>query len=133
MLTQNVEVVVPLEPARQPVPATVEVRELASGRRAFRGARTWVLCWIAAAACVPIPILHFILVPGFLILGPILGWRASRATSLVVGGSFRCARCSAEQSIGTPEVAWPAEVSCSDCGVGLELRKAAPAAAALTS
>lgn len=59
-------------------------------RRAIGG---WAGCWLVGAIAIPIPIVHFIMVPAMAILGPILGfirYRADRASRSV---NVKCPIC----------------------------------------
>jgi len=44
--------------------------------RVMRAAKVWGLCWLLATITLFIPIAHFVLVPGFLLAGPI--WAIKR-------------------------------------------------------
>ena len=46
--------------------------------RKVRAAKTWALMWLFAVLSLPIIIAHFVLVPGFLIAGPVLAVRRYR-------------------------------------------------------
>ena len=50
--------------------------------RKIRAAKTWALMWLFAVLSLPIIIAHFILVPGFLIAGPVLAVRRYRVTEV---------------------------------------------------
>jgi len=40
--------------------------------RTARAIKIWVICWILAIVSIPIILAHYILVPGFLIAGPLM-------------------------------------------------------------
>ena len=46
--------------------------------RKVRAAKTWGLMWLFALLSLPIIIAHFVLVPGFLIAGPVMAYRRYR-------------------------------------------------------
>jgi hypothetical protein len=50
--------------------------------RKIRAAKTWALMWLFAVLSLPIIIAHFVLVPGFLIAGPVLAVRRYRVTEV---------------------------------------------------
>lgn len=50
--------------------------------RKMRAAKTWALMWLFAVLSIPIIIAHFVLVPGFLIAGPVLAVRRYRVTEV---------------------------------------------------
>lgn len=106
-----------------------------AGERKVRAAKIWGLMWLGAILSVPIIIAHFVLVPGFLIAGPVMAMRRYRLTetpdhvsgicpankeefSLPLEASAKlplwahCPQCHAslhleepEQSFGTPQTA----------------------------
>lgn len=51
-----------------------------AGERKMRAAKIWGLMWLGAVLSVPIIIAHFVLVPGFLIAGPVMAVRRYRIT-----------------------------------------------------
>src|SRR3569833_3439926 len=46
--------------------------------RKIRAAKMWGLMWLFALLSVPIIVAHFVLVPGFLIAGPVMAYRRYR-------------------------------------------------------
>lgn len=46
--------------------------------RKIRAAKMWGLMWLFALLSLPIIIAHFVLVPGFLIAGPVMAYRRYR-------------------------------------------------------
>jgi hypothetical protein len=50
--------------------------------RKIRAAKIWGMMWLGALLSVPIIILHFVLVPGFLIAGPVIAMRRYRLTEI---------------------------------------------------
>jgi len=47
-----------------------------------RGAKLLGLCWLGATASLPIIGAHWVLVPGFLIAGPVLGYKRMKQVSV---------------------------------------------------
>jgi len=124
---QTVEVSLPLEPSHAPSRAELQVRPLSSHRRALRAGLAWGLCWAIALAFLPVPIVHFILVPAFLITGPVVAWKRFSKTVVVERGTLQCIRCRAPVPIEEPHFGWPVGLFCKACGVTLRLQP--PAAA----
>lgn len=58
--------------------------------RKIRAAKTWALMWLFAVLSLPIIIAHFVLVPGFLIAGPVLAVRRYRVTEVPDHVSGNC-------------------------------------------
>lgn len=46
--------------------------------RRIRAAKIWALMWLFALLSVPIIVAHFVLVPGFLMAGPVMAYRRYR-------------------------------------------------------
>ena len=59
-----------------PPPAWVSVYTPTPGQRLTRAARVLVTFWAVAAGCVFLPVLHFVLVPTFAVIGHRHGCRA---------------------------------------------------------
>ena len=63
--------------------------------RMRRAAVAWGVAWGLALLSIPIPIAHFVLVPGFLIAGPVVGflrYRRERSTERLTGTCPACGR-----------------------------------------
>ncbi|MEO5970783.1 MAG: hypothetical protein ABIQ95_12725, partial [Bdellovibrionia bacterium] len=58
----------------QIVEGLIRVQSWNKKERLIRAFKFGGLCWVAAGLSVFIPLLHFILVPGFFIAGPILAY-----------------------------------------------------------
>ena len=101
--------------AREPVAATLHVEPLSAGARFRRGVVRLVVCWVLAVACVLVPLLHFVLVPGLIILGPVLAWLATRATVEVKSERIGCPRCEKETGVEQGSTGWPVSLRCSLC------------------
>jgi hypothetical protein len=84
-------------------------------QRLFRAAKSWGAFWGLALASILVPVAHFILVPGFLIAGPIAGVSRYRQKSGVLGGEAICPSCGARLVIEGREDAWPFLVYCGTC------------------
>ena len=61
-----------------------------SRERKIRAAKSWALMWLFALLSLPIIIAHFVLVPGFLIAGPVLAVRRYRVTEVPDHVSGHC-------------------------------------------
>jgi hypothetical protein len=81
----------------RPSPVTVTVVRYGVGHRIGRAVLGAGACWAAAAAAVFIPVAHFILVPGLLVAGAIVGFLRLRADRRLLGARGVCPRCGAEQ------------------------------------
>ncbi len=61
---------------------TLHVSVLTQHERTVRAAKIWGLCWVLAFVTLFIPIAHFVLVPGFLIAGPVMGYLRYRMAAV---------------------------------------------------
>ncbi len=99
----------------------VTVRSLSRAERIQRGAKVTGIAWGVAILCVFIPILHFVLVPSFLIGGLVLGVMNSMERGQIVSSHLGCPNCSAEVPLVNESVSWPKQIRCSSCSVTLAI------------
>lgn len=85
-------------PSCEPTTGQATFIERAPPTRMMRAAIVWGGCWVAAFVCVFIPLLHFILVPGFLIAGVLLGVSRLREDVTLATIEGACPRCKAQRT-----------------------------------
>ena len=112
--------------AREPVTATLHVEPLSAGARFRRGGVRLVVCWALAVPCVLVPLLHFVLVPGLLLLGPVLAFLGTRATVEVKCERITCPRCEQETGVEPGSTGWPVSLRCSLCSTTFSAAPAGP-------
>ena len=95
--------------------ATVQWEVFSAQSAGKRALQAWILSWGAAIAAVFIPLLHFILVPGLIITGPILFFVMSRARSRMLGGQGTCPACQAPFTIGAGQTSPRFYDLCTSC------------------
>lgn len=100
---------------REPVTSELEVETLALPSRLMSGLRMLLLSWALAVAAIFVPLLHFVLVPGLFVAGPILGWLATRSTIRVKSTVITCPKCGQETAIEPRSKGWPVALRCSHC------------------
>lgn len=83
---------------RPHTPASAWVVERSRKSQVGRAVRGLLLCWGAAVVSVFIPLAHFLLVPAFLVAGPILAVARLREERTLVGAHGICPGCGQEQS-----------------------------------
>lgn len=84
--------------------------------RLLRAVSVVLAFWGIALVTVLVPIAHFLLVPFFLILGPVLGWLRFRQEILTVGVKTCCPVCQQSAMIHMEGVTQlPAHVYCPQC------------------
>jgi hypothetical protein len=60
------------------------------GERKIRAAKIWGMMWLFAVLSLPIIIAHFVLVPGFLIAGPVMAFKRYRLLEIPDHVSGKC-------------------------------------------
>ena len=92
------------------------------GRRAVRALKSGGVFWAVAAGCVFLPGLHFVLVPSFLLVGVVVGFRHLRDQEIVSRVHGPCPRCGLEQDFAAGNGLTPSwELDCPACHTHLTL------------
>lgn len=81
-------------------------------KRALKGLG---IMWGLAVASVFLPLVHFILVPGFLISGPVVYFWFKKQTGSIVGIIAECPRCKHKLTVNVGNLAWPLRFPCGGC------------------
>jgi|ETNmetMinimDraft_26_1059896.scaffolds.fasta_scaffold237236_1 hypothetical protein len=101
--------------------ADVYIHQLDARERMLRALKVWGICWGLSLASVLVPVMHFVLVPGFFLAGPLAGWLAHRRTESLLGGQVQCPKCQRRFDIGAGGVVWPLQAPCPGCRTVLRL------------
>jgi hypothetical protein len=106
-----------------PTSATLVVERLSPRRRLTRAAAVLGLGIAAAAIALPIPLVHFVLVPGSLLVGLVLAAMRLSQREIVQTAEGNCPFCGARQRLGLAgrKFSLPRRVHCSSCGRELDL------------
>jgi hypothetical protein len=106
-------------------PGEMRLQEWDKKERTRRAARFWLYSWALALVSVIIPLAHFVLVPLFLIAGPVGAWVVSTQASQLLGGESKCPDCGAFLPLA-PAAAdrWPITDLCSGCQHRVRIEKA---------
>jgi len=80
-----------------PRPVLVTVTRPSPGQRLTRAAKRAGAFWAVAAGCVFLPVLHFVLVPTFVVVGAAAGFRQLGDQEIVSRVHGPCPRCGREQ------------------------------------
>jgi len=107
-----------------PAPARAEVAELSKAER-LKGAAVVFGAFVAVAVvALPIPIVHFVLVPGGLLLAFALGLLRLREGEIFRAVNGRCPFCGTEQAFSIlGRFRLPREVDCASCHRRLTLER----------
>ena len=99
-----------------PAPARAEVAELSRAERLKRAAVVFGAFVAVAIIALPIPIVHFVVVPGGLLLAVSLGLLRLREGQVFRSVEGRCPFCGTEQAFPVlGRFRLPREVGCSNC------------------
>jgi len=102
----------------------VRIFHWSSRERWIRGGKMLAICWGLAVFSVLIPVLHFVLVPAFLLIGPFLFYINYKQESGVLGGEATCPVCNHKVKISSGPVRWPIFDICEQCKSNVRLEKA---------
>ena len=105
-----------MDSAKPPVVAQVRVVALSRLVRLRRAALRCLAFWGVGVLFLPVPAVHFCLVPGFLVAGPIFGWKRWQQRVLLEPGVVPCPRCVAQPQVREGTSGWPAALHCAACG-----------------
>jgi hypothetical protein len=109
-----------------PVPATAVVRHRSIASRLGRAGVGLAIAWLLAFPAIFLPVLHFVLVPGFVIGGLVLAAVRLREDSTLARVEGTCPRCRAALDV-TPggRFRLPRSVQCPHCRNTLTLAASA--------
>lgn len=111
----NIEIPVIIKSSHGSKPGVVKVQRLNQEQRTKRAFKALGISFGLSIASIIVPILHFILVPGFFIAGPIFAYFLYKQKDMVMGGSGTCPGCSKPFSIARGAEVWPLEDVCGLC------------------
>jgi hypothetical protein len=100
-----------------------EIKEYAPRERMTRALKKLGMFWGAAVVSVLIPVFHFVLVPGFLILGPIMARLQYKQELEIKDAKFPCPDCKKEVEFKKVSGNWPLRQICPHCSSQLYLNK----------
>jgi len=105
-----------------PAHARAEVAVLSSRERLKRAAVTFGAFVAVALIALPIPIVHFVVVPGGLLLAFVLGGLRLREDQIFRGAEGQCPLCGTAQSFPLfGRFRLPKDLPCANCGRKLTL------------
>jgi hypothetical protein len=93
----------------------VRARYFDKGERSERALKVFGLSWGIGIFCIIIPLAHFILVPGFLLAGPVVAYFFYKQTDIVLDSSGPCPSCEKPFKVARTRVQWPISDVCSEC------------------
>jgi hypothetical protein len=113
-----------------PTEATVVVARLTLRERIARSARVVGAALVAALIALPIPLVHFVFVPGAVLAGFTLGFIRVQQHEIFQSAEAPCPYCGTVQRLGLAGRTFrlPRVVHCHNCGRQLDLGLPAPGA-----
>jgi hypothetical protein len=113
-----------------PTQATVVVATLSLRERVARSGRVVGAGLLAALIALPIPLVHFVFVPGAVLTGLTLGVTRVRQREIFESAEAPCPYCGTAQRLGLAGRAFrlPRVVHCVNCGRELDLGPASASA-----
>ena len=104
--------------------ATLDIILFDQGDRVKRALKFLILSWLAAGITLFIPLAHFVLVPGFFLLGIYLAFSASKTLQAMDSAKGSCPVCSESITIKLePKDTLPKWTYCPTCNNSLQLRE----------
>jgi hypothetical protein len=89
--------------------------------RSKRAFKILGILWGIALFSVIIPGLHFILVPSFLLAGPITAFFTYQQSDAVLGGKGTCPDCGKPFEVARMKIKWPLDDVCANCHAGVKI------------
>ncbi len=103
---------------------TVELKIWDKKERTKRALKALGFTLGLAVVSVLIPILHFILVPTFILASPIVFFWIAGQEQVILGGKGTCPNCHKEFEIARSPVTWPLSDLCDHCKAELKINQA---------
>lgn len=101
------------------------LKERSPQERMIRSAKAFGLWGLAAVAAVFIPMLHFILVPAFILIALFMAANALFDVFFIESGEITCARCGTATGIETQGETYPITIDCEHCDARMTAYRAA--------
>jgi hypothetical protein len=99
--------------------AEIIVTDFSKGSRMMRAMRAIGICWGAAVFAILVPIVHFFLVPFFLLLGIFMFFQQYGLRMSLVRGQVRCPSCNSDVPLKAGAFDWPKREICGNCRADL--------------
>jgi hypothetical protein len=109
-----------------PTSGEVIVEEYTPGQRRRRALKILAVWWGLAILFIPVPPIHFVVVPLFLVCGPIFATFARRQYSKIISGSAICPLCKKSFEVVKNTPRWPMDDVCTNCHQHVEITAKSP-------
>lgn len=121
MYEEKVRVEIKVNETQKPNFGEISVHHWDKKDRIKRSAKLGAMCLGVAAFCVLIPILHFVLVPSFLIAAPIVFMYFLGQENIISGGMGTCPSCEKPLPIVRAPYRFPLHELCTHCRKSLRI------------
>jgi hypothetical protein len=96
--------------------------DIPKGERVARALKMLGILWFIMFIVIFVPVLHFVLVPLFFVLGLVLATTTYLETGMVTEGKIKCPNCSAEIVFEKESESWPRVQRCPGCSFTLKIQ-----------
>lgn len=96
--------------------------DLPKSERVKRALKMLGVLWFVMFIVAFVPVLHFVLVPLFFVLGMVLATTTFLETSMVREAKINCPNCNTEIHIEKETESWPRTIRCSGCSFTLKIQ-----------
>jgi hypothetical protein len=103
---------------------SIELIHWTPPQRTVRALKMLGMFWGFAVLAVFLPIVHFVLVPTFLILGPIMAYGTYKQDAGIVAKNLICPECGETLKVSAQKMKWPLLLTCDNCKTRVYLHKA---------
>jgi len=109
-----------------PTSGEIVTTKLSKNQRMNTALKKLGIFWGIAIFSVFLPVLHFFLVPLFLILGVVFGMKSYNVDSFLESGNGSCPHCKEGINFKSNDLVWPILVKCHKCSRDLNISMATP-------
>ncbi len=102
-------------------PGFVELNVYTKAQRTFNALKILGILWLIAGFTVFVPILHFVLVPLFAILGVVGFVSAWMTKAKIKEGEFVCPSCKVQNKMTPQDESFPKNIRCTSCYMTLRV------------
>ncbi len=120
-MEQNIKVLINAE-ASEDLTGELVIESFDHSQLMQRSFKKLGICWGIALACVFIPILHFVLVPGFIITGIILFFANFSKKTVLQASKLTCPKCHDLFELSERKIVWPTSDICEHCSSHINIK-----------
>lgn len=103
---------------------SLKIIRFSQAERSARSMKFAGLCLLASLISVVIPMMHFVLVPLFLLASPVVAIWVMRQEYQVLGGNGKCPKCGADFTPEVSKLDFPVQDVCAKCHGAVQISAA---------